>query len=99
MTDPLHPSDATGAWRIATAVDWRAWDGEIVAYNGRSGDTHHFADFAGWLFARLATTPADICSLTAAATEALELRCGAPETTVERTLALFQKLDLLEQVA
>lgn len=99
MTDAAQSSETTGTWRIAAAVDWRAWDGEIVAYNGRSGDTHHFADFAGWLFVRLAMTPADIRSLTTAATETLELRSGTPETTVERTLALFQKLDLLEQVA
>jgi|SRR5579863_845753 len=99
MTDPLHPSDATGAWRIATAVDWRAWDGEIVAYDDRSGDTHHFADFAGWLFARLAAAPADARSLTAVATDAVELRCGAPAATVDRTLALFHKLDLLDRVA
>ena len=99
MTDPLPPSDATGTWRIAEAVDWRAWSGEIVAYSHRSGDTHHFADFAGWLFARLATAPGDVPSLTAAATDALELRCGAPAATVERTLALFHKLDLLDRVA
>ena len=99
MTDPLQPSEATGTWRIAGAVDWRAWDGEIVAYNDRSGDTHHFADFAGWLFARLAATPADVPSLTAAATDAVELRSGAPAATVERTLALFRKLDLLDRVA
>lgn len=99
MTDPLPPRDATGTWRIAEAVDWRAWNGEVVAYNDRSGDTHHFADFAGWLFARLATAPGDMPSLTAAATDALELRCGAPAATVERTLALFHKLDLLDRVA
>lgn len=99
MTDPFPPSDATGTWRIAEAVDWRAWNGEIVAYNDRSGDTHHFADFAGWMFARLATAPGDVPSLTAAATDALELRCGTPAATVERTLALFHKLDLLDQVA
>lgn len=99
MTDPSPPSDATGTWRIAEAVDWRAWNGEIVAYNDRSGDTHHFADFAGWLFARLATAPGNVPSLTAAATDALELRCGAPTATVERTLALFHKLDLLDRVA
>jgi len=99
VSEAAQSSETAGVWRIAAAVDWRAWGGEIVAYNGRSGDTHHFADFAGWLFARLATTPADIPSLTAAATDSIELRCGAPETTVERTLVLFQKLDLLERVA
>lgn len=99
MTEGAQSIETAGTWRIAATVDWRAWDGEIVAYNGRSGDTHHFADFAGWLFVRLVTTPTDIRSLTTAATEALELRSGVPELTVERTLALFQKLDLLEQVA
>lgn len=95
----MQPSETAATWRIADGVDWRAWNGEIVAYNDRSGDTHHFADFAGWLFARLAAAPAGAGSLTAAATDAVELRCGAPEATVERTLALFHKLDLLERVA
>jgi len=99
MTDPLDPREATGTWRIAAAVDWRAWDGEVVAYNDRSGDTHHFADFAGWLFTQLTAAPADVASLTAAAIDAVELRCGAPAATVERTLALFRKLDLLDRVA
>jgi len=94
------PSTQPETWRIAAEVDWRAWPGEIVAYNGRSGDTHHFADFAGWLFARLAARPASAAALASAAADTVELRSGeAPRQTVERTLALFRQLDLLEHVA
>ena len=88
----------TGTWRVAPDVDWRAWDGEVVAYNGRTGDTHHFADFAGWIFARLATEAADTAALATAATDTIELRCGAPVEAVERTVALLRNLDLLERV-
>ncbi|MGH6968016.1 MAG: HPr-rel-A system PqqD family peptide chaperone [Stellaceae bacterium] len=99
MTASTQASVTTGTWRIAAAVDWRVWDGEVVAYNDRSGDTHHFADFAGWVFARLAAGPADVAALTTAAIDAVELRCGAPDETVARTVALFHKLDLLDRVA
>ena len=36
--------------RIGSFVHWREWDGEIIAYNDRTGDTHHFADLSAWLF-------------------------------------------------
>lgn len=98
MTASAQPETTTGTWRVAPEVDWRAWDGEIVAYNGRTGDTHHFADFAGWIFARLATAPADSAALATAATDTVDLRCGAPAEAVERTVALLRKLDLLERV-
>jgi len=99
VTTPT-PNPQAETWRIAAEVDWRAWSGEIVAYNGRSGDTHHFADFAGWMFAQLAAQPASAAVLASAAADTVELRSGeAPQQTVERTLALFQQLDLLERMA
>ena len=36
--------------QIGSFVHWREWDGEIIAYNDRTGDTHHFADLSAWLF-------------------------------------------------
>lgn len=94
------PSPTAETWRIASEVDWRSWNGEIAAYNGRSGDTHHFADFAAWLFSHLASQPADAATLAAAAGNALELRSGEPpRATVDRTLTMFRQLDLLERVA
>ena len=99
MTATEQSSVQAGTWRIAADVDWRAWDGDVVAYSDRSGDTHHFADFAGWMFARLAAAPADVAALTTAAADTVELRCGAPDEVIERTLVLFRKLDLLERVA
>ena len=52
------PNAIGGATRIGGFVQWREWDGEIVAYNDRTGDTHHFADLAAWLFRKLAEAPA-----------------------------------------
>jgi PqqD family protein of HPr-rel-A system len=99
VTTPT-PNPQTETWRIAVEVDWRSWSGEIVVYNGRSGDTHHFADFAGWMFARLAAQPASAAVLASAASDTVELRSGeASQQIVARTLVLFQQLDLLERVA
>ncbi|MDE2164892.1 MAG: HPr-rel-A system PqqD family peptide chaperone [Alphaproteobacteria bacterium] len=100
MTAPASTCPTAETWQIAAEIDWRSWDSEIVAYNGRTGDTHHFADFAAWLFTRLARQPADAAALAAAATQAVELRSGElPRVTVDRTLALFCQFDLLDRIA
>ncbi len=88
----------TGATqRIGSFVQWREWDGEIVAYNDRTGDTHHFADLAAWLFRLLATAPADADAITAAADSEIELPARIDRATaIARALDLFVRLDLLE---
>jgi PqqD family protein of HPr-rel-A system len=88
---------AAQAKRIGAFVLWREWDGEIVAYNDRTGDTHHFADLAAWLFRLLATVPANDDAIAAAAADEIELpatidRAGA----IARTLDLFARLELIE---
>jgi hypothetical protein len=30
-------------WRLADGLVWRSWDGEVVVYDDRSGDTHRLA--------------------------------------------------------
>ncbi|MDE2229998.1 MAG: HPr-rel-A system PqqD family peptide chaperone [Alphaproteobacteria bacterium] len=98
MTASAQLRTKAETWRIAAEVRWRIWDGEVVAYNGRSGHTHHFADFAGWVFAHLAAQPASADGLTQAAANDVELRSGAaPSATVERTLGLLRRLDLIER--
>jgi PqqD family protein of HPr-rel-A system len=94
--------DADGAtiWRLVDGMRWRAWEGEAVAYNDRTGDTHHFADFAAWIFARLCAGPASAEDLERDAAESVELASGASiADTVERTLALLRRLEMIEPAA
>jgi PqqD family protein of HPr-rel-A system len=87
-------------WRLVDGLRWRAWEGEAVAYNDRTGDTHHFADFAAWIFARLCAGPASADDLEQDAAEAVELTSGASlADTVERTLALLRRLQMIEPAA
>ena len=83
--------------RIGAFVHWREWDGEIVAYNDRSGDTHHFADLAAWLF-RLLTRAALSDEAIAAAANEIELPAAIDrDAAIARTLDLFAQLDLLDR--
>jgi PqqD family protein of HPr-rel-A system len=94
--------DADGAtiWRLVDGMRWRAWEGEAVAYNDRTGDTHHFADFAAWIFARLCASSASAEDLERDAAESVELASGASiADTVERTLALLRRLEMIEPAA
>jgi PqqD family protein of HPr-rel-A system len=91
------PDTAIGAQRISPLVQWREWDGEIVAYNDRTGDTHHFADLAAWLFRKLAEAPATKTEIAAIAADEIELPAAIDgDAALARTLALFTTLDLLE---
>lgn len=86
-----------GHIRIGAFVDWREWDGEIVAYNDRTGDTHHFADLAAWLFRQLATSPQTAETLAATAAREVELPPAIDgAAAIARTLDLFARLDLAE---
>ncbi len=84
--------------RIGAFVQWREWDGEIVAYNDRSGDTHHFADLAAWLFCRLTRAALSDEAIAAAAASEIELPAAIDRAAaIARTLELFAQLDLLER--
>jgi PqqD family protein of HPr-rel-A system len=100
VTIPANDTILSETWRLGGTVRWRLWQDEAVAYNGRTGDTHHFADFAAWTFARLAAGPARGADLARAAADSVELRSGSdPGDTVERTLALLARLELIERAA
>lgn len=83
--------------RIGSYVQWRDWDGEIVAYNDRTGDTHHFADLAAWLFRRLSAAPLSDAAIAETAAREIELPPAIDRAAaLARTLDLFARLDLLE---
>jgi PqqD family protein of HPr-rel-A system len=82
--------------RIGSFVHWREWDGEIIAYNDRTGDTHHFADLSAWLFCLLTRAPASDAAIAAAAANEIELPPAIDRgAVIARTLDLFARLDLL----
>jgi PqqD family protein of HPr-rel-A system len=99
-TSPQSPSEADRAWRVSGQARWRLWEDEAVIYNGRSGDTHHLADFAAWVFGFLSRGPASEAGLTRAAETQIELTSGkAPGDAIARTLDLLRRLDLIERAA
>jgi PqqD family protein of HPr-rel-A system len=82
--------------RIGSFVHWREWDGEIIAYNDRTGDTHHFADLSAWLFRLLTRGAASEETIAAAAAREIELPPAIDQgAVIARTLDLFARLDLL----
>jgi PqqD family protein of HPr-rel-A system len=84
--------------RIGSFVHWREWDGEIIAYNDRTGDTHHFADLSAWIFRLLTRAPASDAAIAAAVAEEIELPPAIDrDAVIARTLDLLTRLDLLER--
>jgi PqqD family protein of HPr-rel-A system len=83
--------------RIGSFVHWREWDGEIIAYNDRTGDTHHFADLSAWLFRFLTRGAASDAMIAAAVANEIELPAAIDrDAVIARTLDLFTRLELLE---
>lgn len=78
---------------IGRFVEWRDWDGEIVAYNDRTGDTHHLADLPAWVFRRLAAAPASAEEIIAAARDEIDLAANT-----DHRAALTRSIDLLERL-
>ncbi len=99
-TCPQSHGDADAVWRVAGEARWRLWEDEAVIYNGRSGDTHHLADFAAWVFGFLSRSPASETDVARAAETGVELTSGkAPGDAIARTLDLLRRLDLIERAA
>ena len=89
--------DSATRWRIAHDVLWRSWDDEIVAYSDATGDTHHFADLAAWLFRLLSTEAATEHEIEATARQRIELPITVDgPAVIHRTLDMFERLSLLE---
>jgi hypothetical protein len=83
-------------WRLADTVLWREWDGEVVAFVGTSGATHHFAEFAAWLFVRIAAAPSTTNELRAAAINQVDVTGdGTLDQSIDATLRLFSDLLLV----
>jgi PqqD family protein of HPr-rel-A system len=89
-----------GPRRIRKDVHWREWDGEIVAYNDHTGDTHHFADLAAWLFRLLAGASLGDDAIAHAAEDEIELPANVDRNAaLTRALDLFVTLDLIESAS
>ena len=85
-------------WRVAGQARWRLWEDEAVVYNGRTGDTHHLADFAAWVFARLCQKPESAAGLAQAAKTSVELRSSEThDAVIGRTLHLLWRLRIIEK--
>jgi PqqD family protein of HPr-rel-A system len=83
-------------WRLAESVLWREWDGEVVAFAGTSGATHHFTEFAAWLFVRIAAAPSTADELRAAAMRDVDVTGdGTLDESLDATLRLFANLLLV----
>jgi hypothetical protein len=83
-------------WRLAETVLWREWDGDVVAFAGTSGATHHFTEFAAWLFVRIAAAPKTTGELRAAAIDEVDVTGdGTLDQSIDATLRLFSDLLLV----
>ncbi len=99
ITSPHSDSAEGETWRVTGQARWRLWEDEAVVYNGISGDTHHLADFAAWVFGALCRGPASAAGLARESLASVELRSGeAPGAAIGRTLDLLRRLRLIEQI-
>jgi len=77
-------------------VLWREWDGDVVAFAGTSGATHHFTEFAAWLFVRIAAAPSTADELRAAAIDEVDITGdGTLDQSIDVTLRLLSDLLLV----
>jgi PqqD family protein of HPr-rel-A system len=95
-----HLAPPAARWLLADDVLWRTWDGEVIAYSGMTGSTHHFTEFAAWLFLRLAAAPSTVGELCADAGAEVELTGdGTIEQSVADTLRSLSDLLLATKAA
>lgn len=74
----------------AGQVAWRVLGDAIVVYSDRSGATHQFGEFDGWVARRIAEGPT---TLDALAAEAAELTDLAEPQLAQRLAEIVQALD------
>jgi PqqD family protein of HPr-rel-A system len=79
------------SWRVSdpSSLCWREWDGEIVLYDGGSGDVHHLDALASQIFETLLNSAADLDGLTSRVAASLQLE-RSPELTDAIALAVWQ---------
>ncbi|HEY0526150.1 MAG TPA: HPr-rel-A system PqqD family peptide chaperone [Stellaceae bacterium] len=83
-------------WRLSEAVLWREWDGDVVVFAGASGATHHFTEFAAWLFVRIAAAPSTVDELRTTAIRDVDVTGdGTLDESIDATLRLFYNLLLM----
>jgi PqqD family protein of HPr-rel-A system len=84
-------------WTIAAPADfaWRAWDGEVLLYDARSGDVHAFDAAAGAVLIPLFERPMRTDELACAAAAALGVAADAElEALVAETLRLLRNKEI-----
>jgi PqqD family protein of HPr-rel-A system len=89
-------------WRIAAPaqLSWRSWEGEIVLYNDRSGNTHHLEAVAAEAFEALLAAPADQTELAGRVAASLEIPVdGELLDVIGSIVKRLRTFDLIEPVA
>jgi len=75
---PLPPAgfDVVDRWWVpcTEALEWHTWDGEIVLYDERSDETHHFDVTTAAVFEMLAAKPASMRELATLLAEKLQVQ-------------------------
>jgi len=71
--------DIDGNWWVhrADALEWRSWDEEVVLYDERSDETHHFDVATAAVFETLAARPASMRELAAVLADKLQVQADA----------------------
>jgi hypothetical protein len=65
--DRMWTVEAPQAWA------WRSWDGEVMAYDDRTGDVHHFDVASAAVFETVLTEPRSLRDLVASTADRLRV--------------------------
>jgi len=90
---------APPVWRLSVAspLPLRVWDGEVVVYNSRSGDTHLLDVLTGELLRAITAGPASVAVLRQTAAAFLEVADDEQlGRHVGQALAALDELGLIE---
>jgi PqqD family protein of HPr-rel-A system len=88
-------------WRPVSSEDicWREWDGEVVAYGGRTGNTHLLNPLSGLVLRQLAEacSPLSLQELTESIRQRESIESGIPLIeAIETIIAELERLGLVE---
>lgn len=85
-------------WRLAHAIAWREFDGEIVVFHDATGNTHHLGSLGSAVLRALAAHPSGIGF--DALLHQLGLEADAHDTgEIKRTLCELAELKLAVPIA
>jgi PqqD family protein of HPr-rel-A system len=89
----LRPAefDRDDQWWVprADALAWRTWDDEIVLYDDRSDETHHFDAATAAVFETLVAKPASMHELTTMLADRLQVRVDGELASMVREIVLI----------